>query len=205
MYAVAQPPISHEPDPRHQASLALLTLIKPKPKRLTYTAIENALLHVGLDPYEHEDQYLWILDALDAQQIAVVDQGTDPDLELAELEVGALDDTDEMREILRAIVGDDLDSTMLLNADEEKRLLELVAIGKGSKEELQTATSDLIIDQLEQQIRVADAALQTLVQRNIRLVANMANKYAGVARHMSFDDLVQEGLIGLSTAIQKFD
>jgi len=40
---------------------------------------------------------------------------------------------------------------------------------------------------------------------NIRLVVSIANRYARVSGTLEVDDLVQEGLIGLQKAIQKFD
>lgn len=42
-------------------------------------------------------------------------------------------------------------------------------------------------------------------ERNLRLVVNTANRYRGITRHLNFEDLVQEGNIGLMRAVDKFD
>ncbi|MBA3231315.1 MAG: sigma-70 family RNA polymerase sigma factor [Acidobacteria bacterium] len=46
-------------------------------------------------------------------------------------------------------------------------------------------------------------ARDELVERNVRLVISVAAKYRG--RGLPFDDLVQEGTLGLMRAIDKFD
>lgn len=42
-----------------------------------------------------------------------------------------------------------------------------------------------------------------LIEKNLRLIYSMANGYVG--RGLDFDDLVQEGCLGLITAVEKFD
>jgi RNA polymerase sigma factor (sigma-70 family) len=48
-----------------------------------------------------------------------------------------------------------------------------------------------------------DAAKEEMVVRNLRLVYSLAARYSG--RGVSFEDLVQEGTIGLMRAVDKFD
>lgn len=68
----------------------------------------------------------------------------------------------------------------LLTADEEKELAK--RIGRGDEE-----------------------ARQKLIQANLRLVVSIAKKYAYRSSQLGILDLIQEGNIGLSKAVEKFD
>src|SRR3954451_23790036 len=58
--------------------------------------------------------------------------------------------------------------------------------------------------QLAKRIERGDlAAKQELTERNLRLVHSLAQRYRG--RGAPYDDLVQEGTIGLVRAVEKFD
>ena len=62
-----------------------------------------------------------------------------------------------------------------------------------------------LTSQERKEVRVGERALQRFVQSNLRLVVSVAKKYVGVLEHMDLMDLVQEGNIGLITAVRKFD
>lgn len=59
--------------------------------------------------------------------------------------------------------------------------------------------------QENQEVRVGERAVNRFVQSNLRLVVSVSKKYAGLLEHMDLMDLVQEGSIGLMTAVRKFD
>lgn len=60
-----------------------------------------------------------------------------------------------------------------------------------------------ILNEIEQVKLVYERYRKDLMQANLRLVVNFAKKYVG--RGVSFSDLIQEGNIGLSRAVDKFD
>src|SRR5919112_1042175 len=48
-----------------------------------------------------------------------------------------------------------------------------------------------------------EKARQRLIEKNLRLVVSVAKKYRGMG--LPFEDLIQEGNLGLMTAVRKFD
>lgn len=98
---------------------------------------------------------------------------------------------DEIFEILKSGTGGQLPDfvqiylreigqTPLLTAQEERKLAKRLA--KGDKE-----------------------AKQRLIQANLRLVVSNAKKYINRSKGLGFLDLIQEGNIGLTRAVEKFD
>ena len=55
------------------------------------------------------------------------------------------------------------------------------------------------------EVRIGERAMDRFVKSNLRLVVSAAKKYVGVLEHMDLMDLVQEGNIGLMTAVRRFD
>jgi len=70
--------------------------------------------------------------------------------------------------------------TPLLNSKEEKELAKRIEKGE-------------------------EIARQKLIQANLRLVVSIAKRYVNRSPHLSILDLIQEGNIGLSRAVDKFD
>jgi RNA polymerase primary sigma factor len=91
----------------------------------------------------------------------------------------------------------------LLNAREEVLLAEQIAAGRKADEQLQKQLSSaereywLCIKQCEVEAR------SKLVRANMRLVISIAKRYRG--QGLDFLDLIQEGNVGLLTAVDKFD
>jgi RNA polymerase primary sigma factor len=71
----------------------------------------------------------------------------------------------------------------------------------GTDERLLTAAEEV---QLAKRIERGDlAAKREMIERNLRLVHSLAQRYRG--RGAPYDDLVQEGTLGLVRAVEKFD
>lgn len=92
----------------------------------------------------------------------------------------------------------------LLTADEEVALARQIEFGRFAQERLdegnidpsEKASLQAVLDQ-------AEAARAMLVRSNTRLVISIAKRYFG--QGLDFLDLIQEGNIGLLTAVDKFD
>ncbi|MBA4115310.1 MAG: sigma-70 family RNA polymerase sigma factor [Rubrobacter sp.] len=50
-----------------------------------------------------------------------------------------------------------------------------------------------------------EKARNELIEKNLRLVVSVARKYRGASPGLTFEDLIQEGNIGLIKAVEKFD
>jgi len=60
-----------------------------------------------------------------------------------------------------------------------------------------------LLDRIREILNAVDGAKQEMVKANLRLVLSIAKRYRG--RGMSFDDLIQEGNLGLLKAVGRFD
>lgn len=111
-------------------------------------------------------------------------------------------DTDDMIGLYLKEVG----RVPLLTADEEVYLAKRIEKGRISRETLAKANRRLqIVERDDHRYNIEDgwAAREHLITANSRLVISVAKKYMG--RGVPFQDLIQEGNIGLIRAAKKFD
>lgn len=90
----------------------------------------------------------------------------------------------------------------LLTADEEIDLGMRVQAGKTAAARIKAGETEEALSQL-----VADgaAAQETLLRHNMRLVHKVAHKWTSSDPAMDFDDLVQEGVLGLLKSIDRWE
>jgi RNA polymerase sigma factor (sigma-70 family) len=94
----------------------------------------------------------------------------------------------------------------LLTVDEERRLSEAVRAGARAALQLRTPGVHLTPAdrrRLRRAVAEGEAARQTFIEANLRLVVAVARPYQG--RGVDLMDLVQEGNIGLLRAVDRFD
>jgi RNA polymerase sigma factor (sigma-70 family) len=93
----------------------------------------------------------------------------------------------------------------LLTKDDEARLAQEAEAGRDARAELTGggARSPARVRELRRVVRAGDAAVETFVNGNLRLVVSIAKRYQGA--DLPLLDLVQEGNLGLIHAVEKFD
>lgn len=74
---------------------------------------------------------------------------------------------------------------------------------KGVADHPEQPVFDQMLRQVRSILKAVDDAKQEMVKANLRLVLSIAKRYRG--RGMSFDDLIQEGNLGLLKAVGRFD
>lgn len=162
------------------------------------TRLRNLFLDLDmamLQDDEHEEPRLTDLRALEEEMEEVDEEESLADL-TREFEVGS----DPIRMYLREI-----GQVPLLTGEDEVMLAQ--AIESGNKASQRLADSGTLsaeeIETLEARAQRGAWARQRLAEANLRLVVSVAKRYIG--RSMSFQDLIQEGNIGLLKAVEKFD
>ena len=84
-------------------------------------------------------------------------------------------------------------NSVLLTSEEEKKLGEVIQLGNAD-------------DATEEEIKNKDRAIAFFVEHNQRLVHSLVKKYVSIGNDpILYDDLFQEGVIGLIIAANKFD
>ena len=103
---------------------------------------------------------------------------------------------------------DRIGQTELLTAEDEVRLAKTMELGTNALNEL-VSKSDKIsegeMQELLEAIEQGAHARQQFIEANLRLVVSIAKRYVHKVRTSELLDLVQEGNMGLHTAVDKFD
>jgi RNA polymerase primary sigma factor len=120
------------------------------------------------------------------------------------LRAAALEAEELMPDTPAAIYLRDISRVPLLTAEEEVMLAKALEAGDIARDKLQNG--QVPVAEIEQQedeaVRGAEAR-RRLTESNLRLVVSVARKYMG--RGLPLLDLIQEGNIGLSRAVEKYD
>jgi RNA polymerase primary sigma factor len=120
------------------------------------------------------------------------------------LRAAALEAEELMPDTPAAIYLRDISRVPLLTAEEEVTLAKALEAGDIAKSKLadgQVAAAD--IEEQEDVAQCGAEARRRLTESNLRLVVSVARKYMG--RGLPLLDLIQEGNIGLSRAVEKYD
>jgi RNA polymerase primary sigma factor len=100
---------------------------------------------------------------------------------------------------------EDISRHELLTADDEVRLAQAIEAADAARERLDSGDriSGAERSKLERTFRAGTRARQQFIESNLRLVVANARRYVGDG--VSMLDLIQEGNLGLITAVEKFD
>jgi RNA polymerase sigma factor (sigma-70 family) len=99
----------------------------------------------------------------------------------------------------------DIGRHRLLTKEDEAHLAQAAEAGRKARAELAAGTtlSPARVRELRRLVQCGDAAVETFVNGNLRLVVSIAKRYQ--ASDLPLLDLVQEGNLGLIHAVEKFD
>jgi RNA polymerase primary sigma factor len=89
----------------------------------------------------------------------------------------------------------------LLSADDERVLAQAMEAGRCARARL---LEGRVIDGDEALVAEGERARHHFIEANVRLVQSIANKF-NVPVHLDREDIVQDGMIGLEKAVEKFD
>lgn len=91
----------------------------------------------------------------------------------------------------------------VLTAEEEKNLARTMEIGKSAEKDLVECEDPDQRSILYDLINEGQMAREELINHNLKLVVSIAKKYTNT--HMELMDLINEGNLGLMTAVEKFN
>jgi RNA polymerase primary sigma factor len=101
----------------------------------------------------------------------------------------------------------DIGQYPLLTKDDEVRLAQAIEHGNEARAEVEASAGRELGAARKRELRKAiqggNDAQRTFVQSNLRLVVSIAKKYQG--SELTLLDLIQEGILGLIRAVEKFD
>ncbi|MDR2083012.1 MAG: RNA polymerase sigma factor [Candidatus Ancillula trichonymphae] len=109
--------------------------------------------------------------------------------------------SDPIRDYLRQI-----GQIALLTHEQEKDIAKRIEVGLYAEHKLKAARDEydsVDIRNLRRLVEEGNRAKEHLVEANLRLVVSLAKRFSG--RGMRFQDLIQEGNIGLTRAVEKYD
>ena len=89
----------------------------------------------------------------------------------------------------------------LLTAADERSLARAIEAGRAARLRVESGTSR---DGDGELVAEGQRARHHFIEANVRLVQSIANRFS-VPAHLDRDDLVQDGMIGLEKAVEKFD
>ncbi len=98
----------------------------------------------------------------------------------------------------------ELGKVRLLTAEDEVRLAKAIEAGNEAREKLESGEPVENREELERIAREGQEAFDTFVASNLRLVVNIAAKFARRST-LDLNELIQEGNLGLIRAVEKFD
>jgi len=120
------------------------------------------------------------------------------------LRAAAIEAEELMPDTPAAIYLRDISRVPLLTAEEEVMLAKALETGDIARNKLKSGlVAEADIEQQEDEAHVGAEARRRLTESNLRLVVSVARKYMG--RGLPLLDLIQEGNIGLSRAVEKYD
>ena len=201
----------------------LLEIGKKKRNILEYQEISDFFKDMNLDA-EKMEEVLDILEKHNVDVLKIVDDDDDDDeiileaddeVEMESIDLSVPDGVsveDPVRMYLKEI-----GKVPLLSAEEEIELAQKMETGNVAAEKIQILKSRIEetddeaekeeiraeIKELQKDEGVGAEAKKRLAEANLRLVVSIAKRYVG--RGMLFLDLIQEGNLGMVTAVEKFD